>query len=71
MFGTARSRRGAVGVEELAGMGAPHFRQNAIQGLYAGRAFGLGQRRSNEPGGQKSCQKKNARAHRRFLAFFK
>jgi len=71
MFRSARSRGGTVGVIELPGMGAAHFRQDPVQGLHARSAGFLGLGRSRKTDGQSRYQKNKAQAHGRFLAFFK
>jgi hypothetical protein len=46
MFRAARALGGALGVIEFPGIGAAYFRQDTIQGLYAGGTLTLGQCRS-------------------------
>jgi hypothetical protein len=71
MLRAAGTRRGAIGVVKFTGIGTAHFRQDAIQGLHAGRTGSLGQSRSRKTDGQSRYQKNKAQAHGRFLAFFK
>jgi hypothetical protein len=74
MFRTARASGRAIGVVELTGMGAAHFRQNSVQRLHTRSAVfqnpSLGQCRSRKTDGQSRYQKNRAQAHGRFLAFF-
>lgn len=57
MFRAARSLGRPVGVIELSGMGAAHFRQDPVQGLHARGAGFLGRGRSRETDGQSRYQK--------------
>ena len=70
MLRAARTGGGAIGVVKFAGMGAAHFRQDAIQRLHAWGTLSLGQSRSRKTDGQSRYQKNKAQAHGRFLAFF-
>ena len=71
MFRAARALGRPFGVIKFAGIGTAHFRQDAIQGLYARGTGSLGQNRSRKTDGQSRYQKNKAQAHGRFLAFFK
>jgi hypothetical protein len=71
MLRATRALGGSFGVIKFTGIGTAHFRQDAIQGLYARGTGGLGQSRSRKTDGQSRYQKNKAQAHGRFLAFFK
>ncbi len=75
MLRTVRTRGGAIGIIEFAGMRTAHLGKDAVQRLHARRAIfqppALGQGGDRKARQQSHHKKRETEAHGHFLAFFK